>query len=57
MQTAIYTRDDGIADWRYCRTGDPNSDFEVGGTHIGMVFNPSAYNIIAARLAEAQIAD
>jgi len=55
MQTAIYTRDDGIADWRYCITGDPDNDFEVGGTHIGLVFNPSVYTIIAARLAEAQI--
>ena len=54
MQTAIYTRDDGIADWRYCRTGDRDSDFEVAGTHIGMVFNPAVYSIIATRLAEAQ---
>jgi hypothetical protein len=54
MQTAIYTRDDGIADWRYCRTGDPDNDFEVAGTHIGMVFNPSVYSIIATRLAQAQ---
>lgn len=52
-QTAIYTRDDGIVDWRYCRTGDRNSDFEVPGTHIGLVFNASAYSIIATRLAEA----
>jgi hypothetical protein len=53
MQTAIYTRDDGFVDWRYCRTGDPNSDFEVAGTHIGLVFNPSVYSIIATRLAQA----
>jgi pimeloyl-ACP methyl ester carboxylesterase len=52
-QTAIYTRDDGIVDWRYCRTGDRDSDFEVPGTHIGLVFNASAYSIIASRLAEA----
>jgi pimeloyl-ACP methyl ester carboxylesterase len=52
-QTAIYSRDDGIVDWRYCRTGDRDSDFEVPGTHIGMVFNASAYSIIATRLAEA----
>jgi triacylglycerol lipase len=55
MQTAIYTRDDGIVAWRYCRTGDPSSDFEVAGTHIGLVFNPSVYTIIATRLAEAQV--
>jgi len=57
MQTAIYTRDDGIVDWRYCRTGDANSDFEVTGTHIGLVFNPAVYSIVATRLAEAQVPD
>src|SRR5271157_1175831 len=54
LQTAIYTRDDGIVDWRYCRTRDPEIDFEVPGTHIGMAFNPSAYAIVAERLAMAQ---
>jgi len=54
MQTAIYTRDDGFVDWRYCRTGDPNADFEVAGTHIGLVFNPTVYTIVGARLAQAQ---
>jgi triacylglycerol lipase len=57
MQTAIYTRDDGFVDWRYCKTGDSDRDFEVAGTHIGLVFNPSVYTIIATRLAEAQIPD
>jgi pimeloyl-ACP methyl ester carboxylesterase len=51
-QTAIYTRDDGIVDWRYCRTGDHDCDFEVPGTHIGLVFNASAYSVIARRLSE-----
>jgi|SRR5579871_846493 len=52
-QTAIYTKSDGIVDWRMCRTGDPNTDFEVAGTHIGMVFNPIVYDIVARRLAVA----
>jgi len=50
-ETAIYTKDDGIVDWRYCRTGNRDVDFEVPGTHVGMVFNPSVYTIIAERLA------
>ena len=54
LETAIYTRDDGIVDWRYCRTKNPEVDFEVPGTHIGMAFNPSAYAIVAERLAMAQ---
>jgi len=33
---------------------DPEVDFEVAGTHIGMAFNPSAYAIVADRLAMAQ---
>ena len=50
-QTAIYTRDDGIVDWRYCRTGDPRIDIEVQGTHIGLIFNSTTYLHIAERLA------
>ena len=57
MQTAIYTRDDGVVDWRYCMTRNPEVDFEVPGTHIGMAFNPSAYTIIAERLAMTLSAD
>lgn len=54
VQTAIYTRHDGIVDWRYCMTRDSEVDFEVPGTHIGMAFNPAAYAIVADRLAKAQ---
>jgi len=50
-QTAIYTRADGIVDWRYCRTGDPTVDVEVGGTHLGLIFNSTTYLCIAERLA------
>jgi triacylglycerol lipase len=54
LETAIYTRDDGIVDWRYCVTRNPEVDFEVPGTHIGLAFNPSVYAIVAERLAKAQ---
>lgn len=50
-QTAIYTKMDGILDWRVCQTGDPKVDFEVSATHIGMVFSPLVYKIVAQRLA------
>lgn len=53
-QTAIYTRDDGLVDWRYCQTGDPKADVEVHGTHIGLIFNSIAYMHIAERLAVSQ---
>lgn len=50
-QTAIYTKSDGILDWRVCQTGDPDVDVEVSATHIGMVFSPLVYGVVARRLA------
>ncbi len=50
-QTAIYSKADGIVDWQVCRTGNPAVDVEVSATHIGMVFNPIVFNIVAHRLA------
>jgi hypothetical protein len=35
-------------------TRNPEVDFEVPGTHIGMAFNPAVYSIVAERLAMAQ---
>ncbi|HTP36710.1 MAG TPA: hypothetical protein VMJ75_31255 [Candidatus Acidoferrales bacterium] len=51
-ETAIYTRTDGLVDWRFCLTENPDNDFEVTGTHLGLAFNPSIYRIIAHRLAD-----
>ena len=53
-QTAIFTKSDGIVDWRVCRTGRPTMDFEVSATHLGLVFNPMVYDLVAQRLAAAQ---
>jgi len=50
-QTAIYTKTDGILDWRSCLTGDPQVDCEVSATHIGLVFSPLVYELVARRLA------
>jgi len=50
-QTAVYTKSDGILDWRVCRTGNPSVDVEVSATHIGMVFSPIVYSVLAHRLA------
>lgn len=51
LETAIFTEDDGVVDWRCCKTNDCRTDFSVRGTHIGLVFNPSVYRIIADRLS------
>ena len=53
LQTAVYTEEDGIVDWRCCTTNDRDTDFKVHGTHVGLAFNPSVYQIIGQRLAEA----
>ncbi len=50
-RTAVYTKSDGIVDWKVCKTGRCANDFEVTGTHIGLVFNPAVYDLVARRLA------
>ena len=50
-QTAIFTKMDGIVDWRACKTGDPRVDVEVSATHMGLVFSPLVYSLVAHRLA------
>ncbi len=54
-QTAVYTKTDGILDWRVSRTGDPAIDVEVSTTHLGLVFSPLAYEAIANRLFAARV--
>ncbi|CAN5525952.1 hypothetical protein BH10ACI1_BH10ACI1_12820 [soil metagenome] len=49
-RTAIYTKSDGIVDWNSCITRDADNNFEVTGTHIGLVYNFQAYKLIAERL-------
>jgi pimeloyl-ACP methyl ester carboxylesterase len=56
LQTAVYSPNDGVVDWRYCRTDNAEADFPVSGTHIGLVFNSSVYTIIANRLAQTHYA-
>jgi triacylglycerol lipase len=53
-QIAIYTRSDGIVDWQMCVNDDPETNFEVSGTHVGLAFNPAVYRLVARRLAEVE---
>ncbi len=55
VQTAIYTKSDGIVDWNCCITGDETIDYEVSATHLGLVFNPIVYSVVAQRLAQARV--
>jgi len=52
-QTAVYTKSDGLVDWRYCLSGKPNIDVEVVGTHLGLPFNAGVFRHIAVRLADS----
>ncbi|HEY3067932.1 MAG TPA: alpha/beta fold hydrolase [Methylomirabilota bacterium] len=52
-QLAIYTREDGAVDWRYCVNDDPHASVEVRGTHLGLAFNAEVYRAIGAHLASA----
>jgi pimeloyl-ACP methyl ester carboxylesterase len=54
-QTAVYSKYDGIMDWRICRTGDDDIDVEVSSTHLGMVFSPLVYQVVAERLAGDEV--
>jgi pimeloyl-ACP methyl ester carboxylesterase len=51
--TAIYSRGDGVVAWQACL--DPRNraveHIEVGGTHVGLGFNPDVLRIVAERLA------
>lgn len=53
--TAIYSKGDGVVNWRVCREAfeDFETDnVEVFGAHCGMGFNAAIYYIIADRLAQ-----
>jgi pimeloyl-ACP methyl ester carboxylesterase len=50
--TAIYTRGDGIVDWRTCVDVEGRESVEVPGSHCGLGHNPFALRIVTGRLAE-----
>lgn len=52
---AIYTRGDGVVDWHDAQERDPSRNHEVGGTHIGLVYNPRAYRVLGHLLAGAPV--
>jgi triacylglycerol lipase len=47
---AIYTKADGVVDWHAAREYDAARNHEVGGTHIGLAFNPRAYRVLGELL-------
>jgi pimeloyl-ACP methyl ester carboxylesterase len=51
QHNAIYSKVDGVVDWRTCVEDDASLNREVTATHIGMAFNPDVYRTIANLLA------
>jgi pimeloyl-ACP methyl ester carboxylesterase len=49
--TAIYSRSDGIVDWRACVDPHATECVEVRATHCGMGVNARAYQVVARVLA------
>lgn len=51
--TAIYSRSDGIVNWRAAREpdNDKSENIQVGGSHLGLGFNPKVWHIICHRLS------
>lgn len=55
--TAIYSKGDGIVNWRVCREqveDHQTQNIEVPGSHCGMAFNPAIYHVVADRLAQPE---
>jgi pimeloyl-ACP methyl ester carboxylesterase len=44
--TSIYSRTDGVVNWRACLRPDVNG-IEVRGSHVGLALNPEVYRILA----------
>ena len=43
--TSIYSRSDGVVNWKACLRSDVNS-IEVHGSHVGLALNPEVYRIL-----------
>ena len=50
-RAAIFSKCDGVVDWRSCMEDDEVLNREVSSTHIGMAFNPDVYRTVANLLA------
>lgn len=54
--TAIYSRSDGIVNWRGCleQEGPTSENIEIDGSHCGLAHNPAVMFAIADRLAQPE---
>jgi triacylglycerol lipase len=47
---AVYSRTDGIVEWRACLDPCADEQVEIAASHIGMAVNPAAWRAVAAAL-------
>ncbi|HSP54464.1 MAG TPA: hypothetical protein VLS25_02655 [Dehalococcoidia bacterium] len=50
-RASIFSRRDGVVDWRSCLDEDPTANVEVHGSHLGLLVNLEAYGAVARLLA------
>lgn len=55
-ETNVYSKSDGVVDWRTCTRGDATA-VEVRGAHAGLIVNAAAYRAIAGALAAQSARD
>jgi pimeloyl-ACP methyl ester carboxylesterase len=52
--TVLYSRRDGIVDWKACL--DPDAEaVEVSTSHLGMAFDPLVFDVVSAALAQQKV--
>ena len=52
--TSVFSRRDGVVDWRSCLDPQPET-VEVCTSHIGMAFDPVVLDVVAATLAANRV--
>jgi pimeloyl-ACP methyl ester carboxylesterase len=52
-RASIFSKTDGVVDWRSSQEEPPGTNIEVKGTHLGLIVNVDAYRAIATLLAGA----
>jgi triacylglycerol lipase len=50
-ETCIFTKTDGVVDWRTCTRSTRSTNIEVRSTHVGMVWNAQVFREIGHTLA------
>jgi pimeloyl-ACP methyl ester carboxylesterase len=54
---SIYSKSDGVVDWRACLDPCADEHVEIGSSHIGMALSPAAWRAVAAALERFQRAE